>query len=562
VAFPIKCGDCKKSFSISDEVYNRKVRGKLVTIKCKSCGSAIRVDGTKPKPSSRPAPAKDASNEETKPKSAPTETASEAKAPAAAKPTSTADASATTTPQQTKAAAEPKPAAKISPAQPQPKPLGKGLISSPTKPQVTRRPLTAEKQAAPPGKSSPFAASAGENELTPKPNPTKTASGTKQASSSPFASRPKAPAPKPTDSSDNILWAVDYGESEHHELTTAEIEQEIKKGNIDGQTLVWHDNMPDWLAILDVKELRGFAEGNASNRKSRPSTAKPPVPKSSPRAGALKGLPSAPKAAPPPPLGPLSSRPPPAPSPPKPATSHPPLPPLKKPKADQDEVVTSARLIDEPPPPSSAHPFADMKGLGAAPSTAGLAGATSAPAGGPPPMPQVAAAAASGGLGAAGFPLPSSGGSPFAASSASPVPEIAPAAAPLALPTANATNPAAAMPAAAMPPPMPVAVTGLSDDIDWPQARSKKPLVFGALGVTALVVVAWLLLGGSDEQPTPSAPHTPAATAVAPPSEPTLAATPEPEPEPTTTATDQPAAPSPKGEDFADIFEQSAKGSK
>ena len=47
MAFPIKCGDCQKSFSISDEVYNRKVRGKQVTIKCKSCGAAIRVDGTK-----------------------------------------------------------------------------------------------------------------------------------------------------------------------------------------------------------------------------------------------------------------------------------------------------------------------------------------------------------------------------------------------------------------------------------------------------------------------------------------------------------------------------------
>jgi len=85
------------------------------------------------------------------------------------------------------------------------------------------------------------------------------------------------------------LWAVDYGESEHRELTTAEIAEELAAGAIDGQTLVWHDNMPDWLAIRDVKELSSYVTAE-TNRAELP---KPPGQMVSAK---TKGLPPAPRA--------------------------------------------------------------------------------------------------------------------------------------------------------------------------------------------------------------------------------------------------------------------------
>jgi GYF domain 2 len=48
--FPITCTACQKTFSIADDVYERKVKGRVVTIKCKQCQAGIRVDGTKDTP--------------------------------------------------------------------------------------------------------------------------------------------------------------------------------------------------------------------------------------------------------------------------------------------------------------------------------------------------------------------------------------------------------------------------------------------------------------------------------------------------------------------------------
>jgi GYF domain 2 len=47
MSFPITCTACHKTFTISDEIYDKKVAGRVVTIKCKSCGHGIRVDGSK-----------------------------------------------------------------------------------------------------------------------------------------------------------------------------------------------------------------------------------------------------------------------------------------------------------------------------------------------------------------------------------------------------------------------------------------------------------------------------------------------------------------------------------
>src|SRR4051812_44368149 len=47
MSFPITCTACHKTFTISDEIFEKKVSGRVVTIKCKSCSHGIRVDGTK-----------------------------------------------------------------------------------------------------------------------------------------------------------------------------------------------------------------------------------------------------------------------------------------------------------------------------------------------------------------------------------------------------------------------------------------------------------------------------------------------------------------------------------
>ena len=45
MAFPISCASCGASFNIPDEIYQRRVAGRLVTIKCKHCRAPIQVDG-------------------------------------------------------------------------------------------------------------------------------------------------------------------------------------------------------------------------------------------------------------------------------------------------------------------------------------------------------------------------------------------------------------------------------------------------------------------------------------------------------------------------------------
>jgi hypothetical protein len=57
MSFPITCTACNKTFTISDEIYEKKVAGRVVTIKCKSCSAGIRVDGTKGGAAATAAPA-------------------------------------------------------------------------------------------------------------------------------------------------------------------------------------------------------------------------------------------------------------------------------------------------------------------------------------------------------------------------------------------------------------------------------------------------------------------------------------------------------------------------
>ena len=48
MAFPVTCPSCGKAFQLAQDIYERKVSGKVVSIKCKQCQAGIRVDATKP----------------------------------------------------------------------------------------------------------------------------------------------------------------------------------------------------------------------------------------------------------------------------------------------------------------------------------------------------------------------------------------------------------------------------------------------------------------------------------------------------------------------------------
>ncbi len=46
MSFEVRCDTCDARFALGDDLYERKVKGRLVTIKCKKCGAGISVDGT------------------------------------------------------------------------------------------------------------------------------------------------------------------------------------------------------------------------------------------------------------------------------------------------------------------------------------------------------------------------------------------------------------------------------------------------------------------------------------------------------------------------------------
>ncbi|HSU41929.1 MAG TPA: GYF domain-containing protein, partial [Polyangiaceae bacterium] len=44
----VTCPSCGKSFQLAQEIYDRKVAGKIVSIRCKQCQAGIRIDATQP----------------------------------------------------------------------------------------------------------------------------------------------------------------------------------------------------------------------------------------------------------------------------------------------------------------------------------------------------------------------------------------------------------------------------------------------------------------------------------------------------------------------------------
>ncbi|HMA93679.1 MAG TPA: GYF domain-containing protein [Polyangiaceae bacterium] len=52
--YSVRCKACSTTFAIPDEIWNKRVKGHVATLKCRSCKAEIEVDGTKPHTSQFP----------------------------------------------------------------------------------------------------------------------------------------------------------------------------------------------------------------------------------------------------------------------------------------------------------------------------------------------------------------------------------------------------------------------------------------------------------------------------------------------------------------------------
>lgn len=63
----------------------------------------------------------------------------------------------------------------------------------------------------------------------------------------------------PTAANDTLpddLWLVSYADDDDRELTALQIAAALERGEIDANTIVWRDGMPEWKAIAEVEGLR------------------------------------------------------------------------------------------------------------------------------------------------------------------------------------------------------------------------------------------------------------------------------------------------------------------
>lgn len=85
----------------------------------------------------------------------------------------------------------------------------------------------------------------------------------------PFPPHSQSPAPTAAGS----LWLVSYADDDDRELTSEQISLALQRGEIDLDTIVWRDGMPEWQPIREVVELRSLlkrhAAANAALRKKQ-----------------------------------------------------------------------------------------------------------------------------------------------------------------------------------------------------------------------------------------------------------------------------------------------------
>jgi hypothetical protein len=290
--FTVACKACGTRLAIPDSLYDKKIKGRSVTIACKNCGSDIKVDGTKPR-GELDVSARTANGEATEPKSA---AKSEPQAVAEAEPEAAAKSepkAAAKAEPEAAAKSEPKAAAKAEPeaaAKSEPKAAAK----SEPKPAAKAEPrVEAKVEPKPAAKSEPRAAAKSEPKAAAKSEPKAAAKSepkampvhreasvaARRASPSPVApkqpsgfgaSAPKAKAPVKEELPVDAFWAVSFGDDDDRELTVPQVAAALRRKEIDEETLVWHEGMDEWKPIAEVPEL-------AVHVPRKPETPKPPA---------------------------------------------------------------------------------------------------------------------------------------------------------------------------------------------------------------------------------------------------------------------------------------------
>ena len=470
MSFPIACTACNKTFTISDEIFEKKVAGRVVTIKCKSCGQGIRVDGTK----------------------------------------------------------------------------GGGATTA----------------AAPSAAPAPA--------IAPTPS----------AAPDPAAAAP-APAATPAAAPAEPLWAVDYPDGQDREFTTAEVIAELERGAIERTTLVWRDGMEEWLELHQVTELavelakieakkRAIAVAAAAAANKAGPVHKPRAPM--PTVTGLAGLPGAGAAMKPfaqqQPPSPLAQQQPPSPVLPKPPAQQPASAELPKPRAalgSSPELLKPRAALGSSP--ELFKPRAALRSSPSLPKPAAPPAAVPPPP--PPPAPLAVAAAPPAPAPTPPLPIPAAAPPPVLPPP-DPLPDFTP---PLPASVARVVSRPPQVPTfPASPAPVTPFATGpaaASDhaSVEWPQAKSKTPLIIGgAVAAVVLIGVGVLALGGKEAPPPPAPPISaaPASPAATPTSTPTTAEAAPSQPgsdtasgsDPVATAPDPGATP---GAGFAELFAAGAR---
>jgi hypothetical protein len=90
-----------------------------------------------------------------------------------------------------------------------------------------------------------------------------------------------------------MLWAVDYPDGQDRELTLAEIKKELAGGAINAMSLVWREGMAEWLELGQVPELQKLIAPPAVAATPEPTPAPPaaaPPPPARMKAPSVPGL--------------------------------------------------------------------------------------------------------------------------------------------------------------------------------------------------------------------------------------------------------------------------------
>jgi hypothetical protein len=269
MALVVTCAACGKRLNIPAQLFETKIRGRIVTIGCKQCGTDIKVDGT--------------------------------------------NVAADEVPDSLDSWAPPPMVAEVAPAAPQAAP------QLPLPPPVRREPSSPKAAPVAPGppppdkpaatfdkpKSAPLwerpAPGPGPRAALPKASPARPAG--QAVAASPVATRAAAPklatqgarhgptgdkapgvpqgaigarlgdgpvkAQKPAEGITEMLWAVSFADDDDRELTLPEILKALRTGQISTETIVWREGMEGWKSISQVAEFAPYVDSLSLDEPTR-----------------------------------------------------------------------------------------------------------------------------------------------------------------------------------------------------------------------------------------------------------------------------------------------------